>query len=442
MKRARILCTLAFALCALAGARAQEALTLETIRRQAIDRSNTLRRSALAIESARLGERIQSRERLPSISAQTGVGLSTPDEDGETVADTFSASAGLSVNQPIYQGGRQSALARQWSLETSVARVEWQAARRELLKQAEAAYYAVLQADAAVEAARSDLQAAQLHRTLVEAQLEIGTAARPALLETQANVAAKEAALRQAQGTLSVARARLAFLTGLEQPFTLQRVDFTPYEQAMSRFEMMDEAAIASLVSDILATARNGNPTLGRVRLAREQASLQVELDRTDYRPTVSAGLSWSFSADPVRGVQDGGPGLSLGISIPLSPWNRAGSQRQASIAVEQADLDLEEQYRELALDIQSAVYSLVAAAQSAASSGAALQYAEENYRSALELYRLGASTASALADAQALVSASRGQLIDSRYRFLTDLSTLRALAGLDSEEQLLAILP
>jgi outer membrane protein TolC len=192
-----------------------------------------------------------------------------------------------------------------------------------------------------------------------------------------------------------------------------------------------------SLIEEAYHSASANNPSLSQYELARQKAQQETSLASAGYLPTLGLAYSHSFDAGTRQALDAGGGSLSLKASIPLDVWKARASVRAAGIAARQAELEAEDSGQSLRLEIQSAVYDCISSARSASSSQKALEYAEGNYQSVLELFRLSAASSSELSDAQSLVSASRAALITARYSFLANLSSLRSLAGLENESRL-----
>ncbi len=415
---------------------AEQALTLEQARSSALAHSRTLRQALLSVDSALLTQKLQSYQLLPSLSASAGAGTSYP---SAVTRDTLSASLGLGVSQTLYDR-KLPLLAAIDKLETRIAREEARAEYFRVLASVDSAYYSALEARAAVEAAVSDLEAYRAHLSLAQAKLEAGIITRYAYLETESQTAARETALNQSQGKLSVAEGRLASLTGLSLPLELAAVDFSGKEELMQKFGDLAGDGITDLSEAVFRSASAKNPSLGQYALASQKAKKEVGLASAGYLPTLSASYSHSFAVSSRQALDSGSGSLALSASIPLDIWKTRAEVKAAGIAARQADLQAEDSGLSLLLEIQSAVYDCISAARSASSARKALEYAESYYQSALELFKLSSASSSELSDAAALLSANRTALITARYSFLANLSSLRSLAGLESESQLLAL--
>ncbi len=419
--------------------RAEEPLTLEKARELALARSATLRKALLSVDSAKLAEKIQGYQYLPSISAKAGAGVSYPYAD---IPETYELTAGISVSQSIFAGGKRVILAAIDSLDTRIAREDARAEYNGVVNKVENAYYGLGQAQASVDAAQKDLEAARTHLTLAEAKLEVKMIAPYAYLETESSTSAKQTALIQAEGKLAVAEATLASLTGLRVPLGRVDVDFESQEGLIQKVAGLTAEDTGKFIEAVQEAAMKNNPSVAKTSLESEKAQKTASLAVTDYLPTVSAGYSHTFSS-VAGGPFDAGTGsVSLNLTIPINPWTAVAQADSGKIAVRQTDLSGEESLRTMNLDVQGAAYDCISSARSAVSSKKALEYAEGHYQSVLELYRLSSASSSDLMDAEALVSANRSSLINARYSLLESLSTLRSLTGDENESLLTARIP
>ena len=216
-----ILAILICILLAAASATAGDLLTRDAARSLALSRSRTLQRALLSVDSALLAEKAQKYSLLPSISATAGGDLSYP---RTSLAAALGGSVGLSVKQTLYDH-RLSLLLAIDTLDTSHAREQARAEYFSVLEAADTAFTGVIDALASLQAATSDRDAARTRQALAEARREAGILSRPELLKAESETAAAETSLTQARGRLSTAFAKLASLTGLALPFSVDTSD-------------------------------------------------------------------------------------------------------------------------------------------------------------------------------------------------------------------------
>ena len=401
-------------------------VTLALARQKLLERSASLRKAGVAVDSALLAEKGEGYAYLPTISAGAKASLAY---GGQA---SLSGSASLSVTQPIWDGGAHAILLAIDKLATKEAQAAARAALLSALETADSAYYAVLAAKDALAASQSDLDAAKASLALAEAKLEAGIIARTELLQVRAAEAASETGVGQARRALQAATMKLASLTGLALPLEVAGVDFASYDGLMDALSDLGDDGLEALVEKVSASAAAGNPSLQEALYASARARLSTDKARAGYLPSVSA--SWSNGLSFAESGVGYSGGLSVSASIPLDFWNTAVDVSAAGLSAQSSLIDYEESKRQLELDIRTAVYDWVSAARSIRSSKQALDYAESNYESVLESYRLSLSSASDLSDAVALVSTDRKAWNQARYDFLLGLSALRSLAGLDAD--------
>lgn len=431
-----------FAMFAFAGAElyASDTLTLAKARELALGRSKTLQQSMLTIDSSSLEEKSQGYASLPQASLSLGAGLGYPASTTASWADSASVSASFSVSQTIYDGGKNKILAAIDKLATASAREAARGIYLGVVASTEKAYYAVLEAQAALEAAQSDLDASKAHLDIALAKFDAGIVINATVIEAQAETSAKETALSQATRNLAVAKAALKSIIGVEA--MPEAIAFSDYDALMSTLMGLDAQATDSKIAKLDATARANNPSLAVSVIAASQAESQVATAKAGYSPTVSAAWSHEASYTPGSGLDlASGGAFSLAVSIPLDPYVTKNAVDAKTVEAKKAALSKDIDADSLSLEIQSGVYDLVSAARSVSSSQKALDYAKSNYSVALALYKLSKISSSELSDAELLVSSNRSALISARYTFLSGISTLKSLAGLESDALLLAFL-
>ncbi|MCP5452351.1 MAG: TolC family protein [Spirochaetaceae bacterium] len=414
------------------------ALDLATARALALAGSASVRKAELAVESASLAYSARVYDGLPSLGASASgsagydyaaAGASGPD-----------ASLRVSVAQTVLDGGKGASQRGQAAVALEAAEAALRAARVEAIGEADDAFYAALKAAASAEAAAADLAAARLRLEIASAKAAAGVLARSDYLMAESEAAGYETTLIKARKAAASASARLASMTGLPASTTLVPVDFSAYDGLLERLSTLDDDG--GLVASLTSAAAEANPGLAGYALSARKAELAVAEAMAGYAPTVTLGLSQGVDWEAGGGFGVGDLSLSLSASMDLGFWATANGVAAAAVSSRSAAVDGADAARALALDVEVAVNDLLAAAGTIASSSTALEYAESSYESALERFRLSAASASDLSSAEALVSSGRTALIGARYDFLSCLTTLRGLVGVEDDGAILAALP
>jgi outer membrane protein TolC len=415
------------------------ALNLEEARDLALANSSSLTRFQLSIESSVLDGKIQGYSYLPSLSL--GLSASANILGEQSIQDTIGTGVNLGLSQKIFDGGKAGLLKSINKLSTGMIRQDALAEYFAVLNAADAAYFGVLEAEAALEAAEADLEAAALALSIAEIRRTGGMLSEGDYLRTLAEKESKAANCNQAQRDLTLGIAKLKILTGLTEIRELSGVDFSEYEELIQKLSTLSEDAAKALTLRFWETAAANNPGMIKAGLQVQQADQSVSLARRDYFPSLNAGISAGIGYSPLSGLDSPTGRISLSGNIPLDFWITAANVSKRKIAQNEAVLEYRNAEISLDTEIQTAILDLISLALSALSSRRANEYAQRHYEQVLELYKLSQSSVSALSDAAALTGTSRAQYNRSQYGFLTGLSKLRSLGCFSSEEELFAIL-
>ncbi|HUX37831.1 MAG TPA: TolC family protein [Rectinemataceae bacterium] len=405
---------------------AEGSLSLAQLRDLALSRSSALHTALLSTDEAALAEKRLSQELLPSFEASAASGASLA--QGGSLLPSVSAS--ISASQLIWDGGRYGVEAAIDALTTKGARASARSALLAAEADVDSAYYAVLEAEAGIEAASQDLAAAKDRLALAQARTDAGIASRVDLLSAQSEAATAQTSLVQARRDSSIARARLASLTGIDPGASLSELDGAKVESLATRLAALDAAAIQALADRLVGLSQASNPDMAAARFASEAAARQVDLAKSDGLPSLSAQASQSLDWNPATGNLSSTPSVGLQASLAIAPWTVASSIKSAAIEAQKASLASEQSARTVELDLRESLFNLIADAEAVGSDKLALDYAEESYSAVLESYKRSAASVSSLSDAAASVGASRKALIEAHYGLLQELSSLSALVG------------
>jgi outer membrane protein TolC len=410
-------------------------LDLGTVRAMALANSRTLARYNLAVGSAQLDEKIQKYGMLPSLSLGASASASILGE--VSLWDSAGAGASFGVTQQLYNRGKNALLKSISSMATGIARQDALAEYFAVLDAADAAYYGVLEAEAALEAADAALEAAAFALSTAEIRRENGMIGYGDYLQALAEKEARETARNQARRDLTLGRVTLKNLTGQAELQELEGVDFEAWEELIQKLAGFSEEGAAAFLERFRGAATANNPTLVRAALAGSRAEQEVSLAKREYFPTLSAGVSGGLNYSVMNGFDVPSGRLSLSASFPLDVWVTKSNVDKKVFARAEAVLEKQNVVVSLDVEIQTAVLDLITQAMSALSSRRADEYARRHYEQVLESYRLSSASVAELSDAAVLAGSNRTQYIKARYGFLAGLSKIRSLGSFSSDEEL-----
>ena len=421
-----------------------QTLNLEQARALALANSRSLAKHELAIRTSILDERNQLFSMLPKVSADYNISsYYLRDWVFKNPVETFSAGASFSVTQIIFQGGKgfiQKAIS---AIAVENVRLDALSEYFNVLDTADNAYYAVLEAAAALEAEESSLQAATLGLSIAEVRQSNGIINRGDYLKALADKEARENSRNQARRALALSMTKFKSLIGISENVELEQIDFSAYEDLLERLSNISDEEADALYGRLWKIVASDSPSLAIAAMSNRRAEINHTLTKRDYIPTISAtvfstGLNYS-TANGFNTTSSGG--ITIHGTIPVDFWVLNNRLERSRIARDSAALDYIGAENSLELELQSAILNMLAQAGSVLSSRRSLQYTENHFEYVMERYRLSQSSVSDLSDASSLYINSRNSHIRASYGFLQSLSRLRSMGAVNEEEKLIKLL-
>lgn len=267
-----------------------------------------------------------------------------------------------------------------------------------LLADLRIAFYAMLQRQEELQAAREDLELADSIRDKVKVRVDVGEAPRFELIRAEAEwlnaqKAEQSAALRTRQAQVAI-RA----LVAEELPAEFGIAGDWSEPRALPPLE--------SLVERLLQE----NPELVALNAAADRADQQLRLERARRMPEVA-----------VRAIQDREPELDnnrIGLTVTIPIWDRrAGPVAEATAQLSRSRNSLEHRRFTLSQALESAWRQYdIARNQVTALEGGIVREAESALRVAESAYRFGERGILDLLDARRVFRAVRNDLIVARF--------------------------
>ncbi len=334
-----------------------------------------------------------------AVSRRWGGGFASGTDSSAT------ASAGLSLGWLLYDfGGRAARL--------DAADAARAAALAAFADQAQASVLTVgvawadlLAALAGEEAARENLRFAEASLAAATAREKAGVAIRSERLQADAAAAQAQFLLRQAEGTLLVARGRLASALRLPPNVRLALKPPGPVESA----------AVLQQSADALMDAAAGlRPDLALGRANLRVAAANVAAAQAARRPSLS------LNARPGLSVGTTGPDVasaSAGVTLAIPLGNGGGRTAviaEARAEAERADANLAASEQSAALDVWTRYQGLATDAANLETARRGLRSAEEAAALSQGRYRAGLAEITELLNAQSALAQARQQMVSA----------------------------
>ena len=250
MKKGALLLAMMQVLAAFAPAFAEETLSLEAARSLGLANSRSIARLNLTLQSKLLDEKAQTYTLLTSLSLGASASITLWNQEGiqiPRIEEHFSAGLSFGVSQKLYDGGKYPVLKAINAITREITRREALAEYFAVLDAVDTAYYGVLEAAAAYNAADAALETALLSLSLAELRFESGMIRSGEYLQALAEKEAKETSRNQARGALALSTLKLRSLTGLKDIPALEGVNFAPYEELLQRLGNLSPEAFEGI---------------------------------------------------------------------------------------------------------------------------------------------------------------------------------------------------
>lgn len=326
------------------------------------------------------------------------------------------------LREVVWETGRHQS-ARQSKHALAASRSDEQAARQGLVWSVSQQYYHALAAEDLVEVAQAALAASKDHEKLVRARTEVGEAAPVDLFPAEADSAAAELTLIQAQNDADIAKALLKSTMGVPPTYRLR----------LARPAPGDSEHPALPFGDALSLSLAHRPELASLRQSIAGGESGVAAAEATKNAVVS------LSAQYQRGLTGPQEGENWSVVAYLNTFLFDGGLRRANVDTARSRLrSLKAREQDLInaislevetalLDVETARKSLEAAKKSVASAEAQLAAAEGKYREGVGIFV-------EVLDAQETATRARTNLVRAMYDYQTALLAVRkALGTLDA---------
>ncbi len=406
-------------------------MTLEEARKAALERSRAVARAEIAVRQAQLDEQAAAWNLGPSLSASASWSASVKD-GAPALGDP---SLGLSASQTLFSGGSVTAALKIARLQTAEAEDSLRAARIAVLKEIDARFLDVLEKKRTYGAAAVAREAAEKQLDIARAKKEAGKLAEADYLQSQSTWATKRTSETQARWAVETSMKSLAsYLGRAAEPAEL---DEAVYSSLASSVVAAAGKDLDSFAAALYAKGRRADPDLAKLDAAEASAALSTKTKAAAFFPTVSVSASLAAAADD-GSVSSGTPSLKLSASIPIFPiGGRTAAYDSAKLAERSARSETEDAEEALKLSCYSTTLEVLSASDQIQAAAAALAYAQANYDLAVEKFRLGTGTSSAVVDAEATLATARSGDISARFDLYAAIASLARLIGAEDERGL-----
>ena len=408
----------------------------------ALDGKKTLMSAELGVSSAERGLTGSYSGLLPSLNATTGVGRTQfPERESisinsgldTTVSSYDNMSAGISLNQMIFDGGRSWNQVKQAKTNLNIAQLNYRSTMIQVIQNVIKSYYELLKAQKLYDVAEKNLEMSVQQVTLVTKQYDLGVVKKTDLLK--AEVAKGQASVDVLIRKTNLQNARRVLFNDM---------GMQDYGQSISAVDQEWIPPEIPSNAEALKLLKTKNPTLlvsqSRINLGELSYKIAKGLRLPSLRSSVSYSANGEDSDALMESIKDDWSlGMNLSVSVPIYTGKSLSTQQyQAKLSKQQSEYDFITLLNDLRVQAALIRESLKNYSEIIPLNRAIVISAEEDLKLVRERYSLGSATILEVLDAQVSLTRSNSTLINTIHEARMQEASLKALLGtLDLEYQL-----
>ena len=408
----------------------------------ALDGKKTLMSAELGVSSAERGVTGSYSGLLPSLNASTGAGRTHfPERESvsinsgldTTVSSYNNMSAGISLNQTIFDGGRSWNQVKQAKTNLNIAQLNYRSTTIQVIQNVIKSYYELLKAQKLYDVAEKNLEMSVQQVTLVTKQYDLGVVKKTDLLK--AKVAKGQASVDVLIRKTNLQNARRVLFNDM---------GMQDYGQSISAVDQEWIPPEIPSNAEALKLLKTKNPTLlvsqSRINLGELSYKIAKGLRLPSLRSSVSYSANGEDSDALMESIKDDWSlGMNLSVSVPIYTGKSLSTQQyQAKLSKQQLEYDFITLLNDLRVQAALIRESLKNYSEIIPLNRAIVISAEEDLKLVRERYSLGSATILEVLDAQVSLTRSNSTLINTIHEARMQEASLKALLGtLDLEYQL-----
>lgn len=329
--------------------------------------------------------------------------------------------AGVSVEQPLYMGGKIRAAYRMAALSKEMARLNESLTTTEVLLKTDEAFANVVKARELREVTRKYNDLLQALMRDVENARKHGLTAKNDVLKVQVRLNESELSLRRADNALRLASMNLCHCIGLP---------------LLTSVEVSGDLPSVPDV-DLRSGDISGRPEYAILEKQTAIAGQQVKLTRSEMLPQVGIRGSYNYlhglEVNNETLLDKGAFAVMLNVSVPLFHFGeRSNKVRAAKVKLEQTRLEQQHLNEQLQLQLMQAANNLDEARLELDLAKRSLTQADENMRISRRQYEAGLETLSDHLEAQLLWQQAYEQRVEAAYSLYLRYVEYKKAAGIN----------
>lgn len=408
--------------------RAQQPWTLQQCIDYAMEHNVGILQSRLQQQNADYQLKMSQNAWLPSVNASASEGLGfgqSPSYTGVYVSDnSSSASVGVSVSMPLFQGLNLYNTNKANELNLQASTQDLEAAKRDLRLAIMAYYMEVVYCKELLGVAEKQLELSESQHQRTQELFEVGRLPESNVYESAAQVATDQASLTEAQNNLML---RLLDITQALELDDVEGFDVVDPEVFMTDDEMPLVSPQATIQH-----ALNHQPEMQAAQLRLQKAHYDLKAAKSAWYPSLSFYGGYSngiyhyftdgYANTPIQQQLQTNGRTQLGLSLNIPIFNGMQTKyrvKMTELGIENQQVNIENTSKKLKKEIQQAYYSAVAAKQKYVAADNSLKSSQLAYDYAQAGFEAGKTTLMELNESKNRLYKAVSSLLQAKYEYL-----------------------
>ena len=411
----------------------------------ALESKRTLVSAELDVGSANEGVRGSYSGVLPSVSLSTSGGKTKYPVQENIIPDLVNLeidtiksgessymSAGVSINQTIYNGGRSLNSIKQAKVNLDIAKLRQRNTKIEVIQNVTRSYYGLLQDQQLLDVAEKNLLLSEKQVDLVQKQFDLGAVRKTDLLKAKVSIGQARVELLNRKTALENSRRQLFNDMGV--------IDFG--QSIVAKYSEWAPASVPTS-AEALTFLKEKNPNILIQSSVIETGKIQLKMAKGMRSPSAFASVDYSANgnnSDELKEAfkDDWRIGMNMSVNFPLYSGNSLSSaQQRAELEKQKSENDYLTYLNDLRVQVELIRKSIMNYSEIIPINQDVVSSAEEDLKLAQERYSIGSATILEVLDAQVSLIRSNSTLINTIHDARMQEMSLKALLGiLDLEYQ------
>jgi outer membrane protein len=330
----------------------------------------------------------------------------------------------VEMRQPVFAGGGIKANYEISRIGEDVSRLDQAAAIQDIIRDVGVTYFNILKTERILDVAKQALEQLEAHRNVAQQFYNAGVIPKNDLLQSEVQLANGQQFLVSAENNLEIAKSQ--FNTVLRRDLnTPTRVE-----------DVLQYKAYAASLEECMKTALDKRPEIKAAALRVEQARKGVDLDKSEYFPTVNMVGSYGRFGDTAdvqgsRYQDQENWSVMARADWKFWEWGRTRHKVDASRSRENQALDaLTNAKDQVSLEVKNAYLLMREAEKRVFVAKKAIEQAEENFRLNEERYKEQVATSTDVLDAQTLLTRAKSDYFNALSDYHIALTRLERSMG------------